>query len=127
LYLSGGEPVDMLPFVRRTRLGYKYNFPGAVVSFGEVRLDFARMELARSGGWVRLTAREFKLLTFLLQNPNRVLSRKELLDAIWGGRTDPATRTVDMHISKLRQKVEPDPAKPIHVRTVHCVGYKFVP
>ena len=117
----------MLPFVRRARLVYQYNFPGAVVSFGEVRLDFARMELVRSGGWVQLTAREFRLLAFLLQHPNRVITREELLDAIWGGRTGSATRTVDMHISKLRQKVERDPAKPIHLRTVHCVGYKFVP
>lgn len=109
------------------RFVYKYSFPGKVVSFGDVRLDFARMELVRSGGWVQLTAREFKLLAFFLQNPNRVIPRKELLDAIWGDYANPATRTIDVHISKLRQKVERDPAKPIHVRTVHCVGYKFIP
>ncbi|MGO9403869.1 MAG: winged helix-turn-helix domain-containing protein [Terriglobales bacterium] len=114
-------------FARRARLLYKANFPGKVISFGDVRLDFGRMELTRNGVWVQLTAREFRLLTFLLQNPYRVISRKEFLDAIWGNRTDPATRTVDMHISKLRQKVERDPARPIHVRTVHCIGYKFVP
>jgi two-component system OmpR family response regulator len=62
----------------------------------------------RNGDGVQLTAREFKLLAFLLQNAKRVISRKELLDAIWGCHTDPATRTVDVHISKLRQKVETD-------------------
>jgi two-component system alkaline phosphatase synthesis response regulator PhoP len=108
-------------------LVYAYNFPGEVASFGDVRVDFARMELVRNGGEVQLTATEFKLLAFLLQNPERVISRKELLDTIWGYPTDPATRTVDIHISKLRQKVERDPANPIHLRTVHCSGYKFVP
>ena len=117
----------MLPFAHEGRLVYTYNFPGEVASFGDVRVDFAKMELARNGCEVQLTATEFKLLAFLLQNPERVISRKELLDAIWGYQTNPATRTVDIHISKLRQKLERDPANPIHVRTVHCAGYKFVP
>jgi len=117
----------MPPFARRGRLVNQYKFRGKVVSFGEVRVDFAGMELVRNGCEVQLTATEFRLLAFLLQNPKRVISRKELIDAIWGDQTDPATRTVDMHISKLRHKVERDPANPIHVRTVHCSGYKFVP
>jgi two-component system, OmpR family, alkaline phosphatase synthesis response regulator PhoP len=117
----------MPPFARISRLVYKSKFPRKVASFGDVRVDFLAMELVRNGGEVPLTVTEFKLLAFLLQNPKRVISRKEILDAIWGDHTDPATRTVDMHISKLRQKVEKDPANPIHVRTVHCAGYKFVP
>ena len=81
------------------------------------------MELVRNGCEVQLTATEFNLLAFLLQNPKRVISRKELIDAIWGDQTDPATRTVDMHISKLRHKVERDPANPIHVPgALHCFG-----
>ena len=117
----------MPPFAHRGHLVNQYKFRGKVVSFGEVRVDFAGMELVRNGCEVQLTATEFKLLAFLLQNPERVISRKELLDTIWGYPTDPATRTVDIHISKLRQKVERDPANPIHLRTVHCSGYKFVP
>jgi two-component system alkaline phosphatase synthesis response regulator PhoP len=117
----------MPPFAHKGRLVYTYNFPGEVASFGDVRVDFARMELVRNGDGVQLTATEFKLLAFLLQNPERVISRKEFLDTIWGYPTDSATRTVDIHISKLRQKLERDPANPIHLRTVHCSGYKFVP
>jgi len=117
----------MSPFARRGRLVYRYNFLRKLASFGDVRVDFVSMELVRKGAEVRLTATEFKLLAFLLQNPKRVISRKELLNAIWGYRTDPATRTVDVHISKLRRKVERDPANPIHLRTVPCFGYKFVP
>jgi len=118
---------ELPPFARVGRSVDKYEFRGRIASFGEVRVDLARMELVRKGVEVQLTATEFKLLAFLLQNPKRVISRKELLDAIWGYHIDLATRTVDIHISKLRQKLERDPANPIHVRTVHCAGYKFVP
>ena len=118
---------ELPPFAGVGRSVDEYEFRGRVASFGEVRVDLARMELVRKGVEVQLTATEFKLLAFLLQNPKRVISRKELLDAIWGYHADLVTRTVDIHISKLRQKLERDPANPIHVRTVHCAGYKFVP
>ena len=118
---------ELPPFAGVGRSVDEYEFRGRVASFGEVRVDLARMELVRKGVEVQLTATEFKLLAFLLQNPKRVISRKELLDAIWGYHADLVTRTVDIHISKLRQKLERDPATPIHVRTVHCAGYEFVP
>jgi DNA-binding response OmpR family regulator len=70
---------------------------------------------------------EFKVLRFFISNPNRVLSRNELLNEAWGYENYPSTRTVDNHILKLRQKLERDPARPVHFRTVHSVGYKFVP
>jgi len=101
--------------------------PSDVASFGDVRVDFAKMELARSGRSVQLTAQEFKILRFMVQNPERVISREELLNTVWGYQHYPSTRTVDNHILKLRQKLEKDPGNPVHFRTVHSAGYKFIP
>ncbi len=96
-------------------------------SFGEVKVDFKKMELWREGNLMQLTSQEFKVLKFMIQNAERVLSREELLNHVWGYRNYPSTRTVDNHILRLRQKVEKDPANPLHFRTVHSAGYKFVP
>jgi DNA-binding response OmpR family regulator len=100
---------------------------GNVFAFSDVHIDFAKMELTRSGRPVALTAQEFKVLKFFAQNPGRVVSREELLNEVWGYQNYPSTRTVDNHLLKLRQKLEKDPAYPIHFRTVHGAGYKFVP
>jgi DNA-binding response OmpR family regulator len=96
-------------------------------AFGKVRVDFTKMELWRDGALVQLTSQEFKLLKFMVQNAERVLSREELLNHVWGYQSYPSTRTVDNHILRLRHKVENDPANPQHFRTVHSSGYKFVP
>ena len=96
-------------------------------AFGNVRVDFTKMELWRDGVPVQLTSQEFKLLKFMVQNAERVLSREELLNHVWGYQSYPSTRTVDNHILRLRHKVENDPANPQHFRTVHSSGYKFVP
>jgi len=96
-------------------------------SFGEVKVDFTKMELRRSGDLVPMTSQEFKVLKFMIQNAERVLSREELLNQVWGYRNYPSTRTVDNHILRLRQKLEKDSANPLHFRTVHSAGYKFVP
>ena len=95
--------------------------------FGDVKVDFTKMELWRDGNPVQLTSQEFKVLKFMIQNAERVLSREELLNFVWGYRNYPSTRTVDNHILRLRQKLEKDPANPLHFRTVHSAGYKFVP
>ena len=71
-------------------------------------------------------AQEFKTLKFFLQNPGRVISRDELLNHAWGYDNYPCSRTVDNHVLRLRQKLETDPSRPVHFRTVHRVGYKFV-
>lgn len=71
--------------------------------------------------------REFKLLQYFISNPAKVISRDELLNEVWGLDNYPCTRTVDSHVWRLRQKLEPDPARPIHFHTVHAVGYKFLP
>lgn len=95
--------------------------------FGHVSVDFARMELTRDGQPVPMTAQEFKVLKFFAHNPERVLSRSELLNEVWGYQNYPSTRTVDSHIWKLRLKLEDDPKNPVHFQTVQRVGYKFVP
>lgn len=98
-----------------------------VVQFGEISVDLLSMEVRRSNRLLTLTAMEFKVLRFLLSNPNRAISRNELLDQVWGYENYPCTRTVDNHILRLRQKLEVDFANPAHFRTVHGVGYKFTP
>lgn len=97
-----------------------------IYSFGEIEVDFGKMELLRSGQPVPLTPQEFKMLRFFLNNKERVVSRNELLNEVWGYHSYPTTRTVDTHILRLRQKLEKDPADPVHFRTVHGTGYKFV-
>ena len=105
---------------RRAAAGDRY-------SFGEVSVDFPKMELTRAGRPVPLTPQEFKILKYFAQNRERVISREELLNEVWGYNCYPSTRTVDNHILKLRQKLEKDPADPVHFLTVHGAGYKFVP
>jgi DNA-binding response OmpR family regulator len=95
--------------------------------FADVKVDFSKMELWREGNPVQLTSQEFKVLRFMIQNAERVLSREELLNHVWGYQNYPSTRTVDNHILRLRQKLEKDPGNPLHFRTVHSAGYKFVP
>jgi DNA-binding response OmpR family regulator len=97
-----------------------------LVSFDGITIDFKKMEVIREGKVVILTAQEFKTLQFLVQNADRVIGRDELLNEVWGYQNYPSTRTVDNHILKLRQKLERDPASPVHFRTVHGMGYKFV-
>jgi DNA-binding response OmpR family regulator len=97
-----------------------------VVSFDGISADFKKMEVKRDGQPVVLTAQEFKTFHFLVQNADRVISRDELLNEVWGYQNYPSTRTVDNHILKLRQKLEKDPSSPVHFRTVHGMGYKFV-
>jgi DNA-binding response OmpR family regulator len=96
-------------------------------SFGDVKVDFRKMELWREGTPVQMTSQEFKVLKFMIQNAERVLSREELLNQVWGYKNYPSTRTVDNHILRLRQKLEKDSSNPLHFRTVHSAGYKFVP
>jgi DNA-binding response OmpR family regulator len=95
--------------------------------FGGVTGCFSTMEIHRHGRPVILTCKEFKTLAYLIKNPRRVISRDELLNAVWGYENYPCTRTVDNHILKLRKKLETEPAHPKHFHTVHSSGYKFLP
>jgi two-component system alkaline phosphatase synthesis response regulator PhoP len=94
--------------------------------FGDVAVNFRKHEITKGGAPVTLSAREFSLLRFFIEHRGEVLSRERLLDAVWGYENMPFTRTVDMHIAKLRKKLEDSPADPRHLLTVHRVGYKFV-
>ena len=101
--------------------------PHDLLIFGNVEIDFTSMEAKRAGKPVSMTAQEFKLLRFLSRSTDRVISREELLNEVWGYQNYPSTRTVDNHILRLRQKLEPEPAHPRYFVTVHSAGYKFVP
>jgi two-component system, OmpR family, alkaline phosphatase synthesis response regulator PhoP len=94
--------------------------------FGEVTIDFKRAEVTRENQPVDLSAMEFKLLQHLIENRGVVHSRDQLLDAVWGYDSMPSTRTVDVHIAWLRQKLESNPKHPHFIQTVHGMGYKFV-
>ena len=120
------SPRELLARVRAAIRRSSRATPGEVFRFGEVVVDFTRMQVMRAGQPVSLTAQEFKILHFMTQNPERVIPREELLNSVWGYQSYPTTRTVDNHMLKLRQKLETDPANPVHIRTVHGVGYKFV-
>jgi DNA-binding response OmpR family regulator len=101
--------------------------PHDLLIFGDVQIDFTSMEAKRAANAVSMTAQEFKLLRFLSRSTDRVISREELLNEVWGYQNYPSTRTVDNHILRLRQKLEPDPSHPCYFVTVHSAGYKFVP
>jgi len=120
------SPRELLARVRAALRHTSRTATVSMVSFDGISVDFKRMEVQRDGKVVILTAQEFKTLQFFVQNADRVISRDELLNEVWGYQNYPSTRTVDNHILKLRQKLERDPASPVHFRTVHGMGYKFV-
>lgn len=98
-----------------------------IVRFGRISIDLLSMEVRRSDRPVTLTAMEFRVLRYFVSNPKRVISRDQLLNEVWGYNKYPCTRTVDNHVLKLRQKLESEPADPVHFQTVHGIGYKFIP
>jgi DNA-binding response OmpR family regulator len=98
-----------------------------VARFSDVEVDFPRRVVIRKGEELKLTPAEYNLLCYFLQNPDRPLTRDMILNSVWGYEFLPNTRTVDAHVVKLRQKLEPDPNTPHHFLTVHGVGYRFVP
>jgi two-component system alkaline phosphatase synthesis response regulator PhoP len=94
-------------------------------SFGDIRLDFRRAEVTRAGDPITLSSLEFKLLSYFVEHRGALLSRSELLEKVWGYPAVLQTRTVDVHVASLRQKIEPHPAKPVYIVTVHRMGYRF--
>lgn len=93
--------------------------------FGDVAVDFRRAEVTKGGAQLDLSAREFKLLRYFLEHRGAALSRDELLNEVWGYNAMPTTRTVDVHVAWLRQKLEDNPRHPQYILTVHGLGYKF--
>ncbi len=96
-----------------------------VFRFGDIGVDLKRAEVTRSDQRVDLSAMEFRLLQFFIENRGAVHSRDDLLDAVWGYDAMPSTRTVDVHVAWLRQKLEENPRHPQYIHTVHGMGYKF--
>jgi len=95
-------------------------------AFGDVEVNLRSCQVARAGRSVEFSAKEFDLLKYFLCHPGETLSRDRLLEKVWGYNSFPTTRTVDAHIVRLRQKLEPRPEEPRFILTVHGIGYKFV-
>jgi two-component system alkaline phosphatase synthesis response regulator PhoP len=104
------------PAVARLAEGYR---------FGDVAIDFRKAEVTRDGRPLDLAAREFQLLRYFIEHRGATLTREELLNEVWGYNAMPSTRTVDVHVAWMRQKLEPTPKHPQYILTVHGLGYKF--
>ena len=125
------KPFDTMELLARIeallrRAGPAVVSGGDAFAFGEVRVDFRRAEATRKGAAVELSALELRLLKYFVEHRGVLLTRDELLDRVWGYDATPVTRTVDVHVASLRQKLERNPSKPEHIVTVHGLGYKFV-
>lgn len=95
--------------------------------FGEAEIDVDHRTITYRGTEIKLTPAEYKLLLFFLHHPDRIVTRDQILNAVWGYEAYPNTRTVDAHVVRLRHKLEPEPNVPRHFLTVHGVGYRFLP
>jgi len=125
------KPFSFMELMARVEAVLRRAQPGGVShhpvhEFGDLTVDLDRHDATKGGEPIELTPREFRLLGYLLEHQGEVVTREQLLDAVWGYDTIPFTRTVDTHIAKLRKKIEDDPSDPQHIITVHRLGYKFV-
>jgi two-component system alkaline phosphatase synthesis response regulator PhoP len=93
--------------------------------FADIQIDFRRAEVTKGGDLLDLSAREFQLLRYFVEHRGATLTREELLNEVWGYNAMPSTRTVDVHVAWLRQKIEPNSRHPQFILTVHGMGYKF--
>ncbi len=94
--------------------------------FDSIKVDFRRAEVTRDGEKLEFSAKEFQLLRYFIEHREATLSRDELLNEVWGYDAMPTTRTVDVHVAWLRQKLEPNPKHPKYILTIHGMGYKFI-
>ena len=126
------KPFDMLELMARVEALLR-RAPSSPVNhagsfqFGSVRVDLRGTEVTREGETVNLSAREFQLLRYFIGHPGATLARDELLQQVWGYNAKTFTRTVDVHVASLRQKLENDPRQPKFILTVQGLGYKFKP
>jgi two-component system response regulator RegX3 len=121
---STRELVARMRAVLRRR-GEVEDVADATLEAGPVRMDVERHVVSVRGDGVQLPLKEFELLQLLLRNADRVLTRMQLIDRVWGADYVGDTKTLDVHIKRLRAKIEADPAKPRHIVTVRGLGYKF--
>ena len=123
------KPFGMMELIARVKaLLRRHNVTAELeqVSFANVTVDFKAYKASRDENQLELSAREYRLLKYLVSKEGKVVTRDELLDEVWGYNSYPSTRTVDNHIARLRQKIEDNVETPKHIVTVHGVGYKFV-
>ncbi len=125
------KPFEMLELLARIeahlrRANQSPHASSARYRFGDIEMDVRKAEVTRSGVAIDLSAREFLLLKYFLEHREATLSREELLNEVWGYVSMPSTRTVDVHVAWLRQKIEPNPRHPQYILTSHGLGYKFV-
>src|SRR5258707_9593956 len=99
--------------------------PEGCFRFGSIQVNIRQADVIRDGQLVALSAREFQLLRYFIEHRGATLSREELLKQVWGYSADMYTRTVDVHVASLRQKLEEDPKQPKFILTVQGLGYKF--
>lgn len=111
--------------LRRAAAAVENSAKSDIYIFGAVRVDFRRAEVLRGQEKVELSAREYKLLEHLIRERSKILSRNEILDAVWGSDVNVTIRTVDVHIAWLRQKLEENPRHPRYLLTAHGLGYRF--
>jgi two-component system alkaline phosphatase synthesis response regulator PhoP len=123
------KPFEMIELLARIeaklRRAPSAPHPTEGYQFGGIRIDFRRAEVMKEGAPLELSAREFQLLKYFIEHRGATLTRDELLNEVWGYNAMPSTRTVDVHVAWLRQKIEPNPRHPQFVLTVHGMGYKF--
>ena len=121
---SGRELLARIKAVLRRQVEPEELVPATVES-GPVRMDVERHTVSVNGDTVSLPLKEFELLEMLLRNAGRVLTRGQLIDRVWGSDYVGDTKTLDVHVKRLRAKIEPDPGQPQHIVTVRGLGYKF--
>lgn len=126
------KPFEMQELVARVeallrRAPNKPSVQMSAVQFGAIQVNLRGTEVTREGKPVNLSAREFQLLRYFIEHSATTLTRDELLKEVWGYSADTFTRTVDVHVASLRQKLETDPKLPKHILTVQGLGYKFKP
>jgi two-component system response regulator RegX3 len=107
------------------RQGDSDNNEGSVLAAGPVKIDVERHQVMISDELVALPLKEFELLEFLVRNSGRVLTRTQLIDRVWGSDYFGDTKTLDVHVKRLRAKIEKDPANPVYIQTIRGLGYKF--
>ena len=124
------KPFEMMELLARVEAQLRRSRVGGTLStevyeFGDVRVDFRRAEAYRGRDVIELSAKEFKLLRYFIEHRGAALSRDELLNEVWGYDSSVSTRTVDVHVAWLRQKLEANQRHPQFILTIHGLGYKF--
>jgi two-component system alkaline phosphatase synthesis response regulator PhoP len=123
------KPFEMLELLARIEAKLRRPSPpprpAEGYEFGDIRVDFRKAEVVKGGEPIDLSAREFQLLRYFIEHRGATLTREELLNEVWGYNAMPSTRTVDVHVAWLRQKIEPTARHPQYILTIHGMGYKF--